>query len=107
MPSIPLPPRRAKNSSGCSVGVDPAQHAVAGDDLDGAHLVDREPVGPGHRPEAAAGGVADDADVGDRAGQRRQAVRRGRLDDAQPLHAGADPGPALGVDDDLVEALRS
>ena len=82
----------------------PPQDAVAGDDLDGAHLVDGEPVGPRHRPETAAGGVADDADVGDRAGQRRQTVRRCGLDDLQPLHAGPDAGPALGVDDDLVEA---
>ena len=29
---------------------------------------------------------------------------RGRLDDPQPLHAGTDPGPALGVHGDLVEA---
>ena len=85
---------------------DPPQHAVAGDDLDGAHLVDGEAVGAGHRPEPAAGGVADDPDVGDRARERRQTVRRGGLHDRQPLHAGSGAGPALlGVDDHLVELL--
>jgi len=82
----------------------PAKFAVAGDDLDRPDPVGGQAVGAGHRAETAAGGVADDADVGDGAGQRRQAVRRGRLDNAQPLDAGADPGPALGVDDAFVEA---
>ena len=36
-----------------------------------------------------------------------QAVRRGRLDDPQPLDARADPGPTLRVDDALVEAGRA
>ena len=84
----------------------PPEHAVAGDDLDGAHHVDGEPVGAGHRPEPTAGGVADDADVGDRARERRQAVGRGCFHDLEPLHAGSGAGPALGVDDHLVELLR-
>ena len=84
-------------------GRGPAQLAVAGDDLDRPDPVGGQPVGAGHRAEAAAGGVPDDADVGDRAGQRGQAVRRGRLDDPQPLDAGADPGPALRVHDALVQ----
>jgi hypothetical protein len=84
---------------------DPPQHAVTGDDLDGADLVDGEPVGPGHGPEPAAGGIADDADVGDRSRERGQAVRRGGLHDAEPLDAGSGASPALGVDDHLVELL--
>ena len=63
MPAAPLPPRRAKNRSGCSVRRDATQLAVAGDDLERAHLVGGETVRAGHRADATAGRVPDDADV--------------------------------------------
>ena len=74
---------------------DPPEDAVAGDDLEGAHPVGVDAVGAGHRADAAAGRVADDADVGGGAVDAGQAVGRGGRDELGPLHAGADPGPAL------------
>ena len=100
-----MPPRRPKNSSGSLGRCHPAEDAVTGHDLDRADPVDGQAVGAGHRSEATSGGVADDAHVGDRPGQRCQAVGGRGLHDADPLHAGADARPALGMDDALVESL--
>ena len=107
MPRVPLPPRRPQNRSGCGLGGDATQHAVAGDDVERADGVGRQAVGAGDRAETAAGEEADDADVGRRAAQAREVVRRTGLQDPLPLHAGADARPALlGVDGDLVEQVR-
>ena len=104
MPSVPLPPRRPQNSSGWSRRGDAAGDAVAGDHLERADGVGREPVGPGHRAEPAPGQVADDADVRRGAGQTGEPVRGARLEDGRPPHARTDAGPALvGVHGELVE----
>ena len=82
------------------------QLTVAGDDLEGPDTVAGQAVGPGHRTETAAGGVAHDPDVGDRARERGEAMRRRLLDHAEPLHTGADARPSLGVHDAFVETPR-
>ena len=107
MPPAALPPRSAKNRSSWRSGRHPAQHAVAGHHLERAHPVRGEPERAGHRADAAAGRVADDADVTGRTVQRREAMRRGGLDDGLPLHARAHPRPALlGMHRHLVEVAR-
>jgi hypothetical protein len=61
-------------------------------------------VGPGHRADAAAGRVADDADVGGGAVDPGEAVGRGLLHHPGPLHPGTDAYPGLvRVQGDLVE----
>jgi hypothetical protein len=75
------------------------QVAVGRDDLRAQHAVGRETVPPGQPAEAAAQRVADHADVGRRAGQRREPERRGRGQHVAPPGAGAHPGgPGRRVD---------
>ena len=93
MPAAPLPPRSAKNRSGCSVRRGPAELAVAGDDLERADLVGVDAVGAGHRADAAAGGVADDADVGGGAADAGQAVRGDVRDELATTSPRRRPGP--------------
>jgi hypothetical protein len=59
---------------GVVVGVDAAQAPVGGHKLDAQHAVGGQAVGAPEPAHAAAEAVADDADVGRRARQRRQAV---------------------------------
>ena len=62
----------------------------------------------GEPAEAAAERVADDADVGRRAGQRGEAVLGGGLGDLDPQRAGRAAGDArLGVDLDAAQLVRS
>lgn len=87
-------------------GRDASQDPVTGDHLEGADPVRGETVGAGHRPEPTASRVAHDADVGGRAAERRETVRRCGLDDAAPLHAGPDTGPPVGGHHAFVETGR-
>jgi hypothetical protein len=82
---------------------DAPQCAVTGHHLEGAHPVRGQAVRASHGTHSAASRVAHDADAGGGAVERRQPVRRRRLDDAAPGHAGPDPSPALGVHDALVQ----
>ena len=64
MPKLPPPPRRPQNSSGSLLGVDAQPFAVGGDEVDGAQVVDGEPV-PAHQvAEPAAERQPADADAG-------------------------------------------
>ena len=101
MPKLPPPPRTAQNRSGLVVLVGADLGAVAEHQLDGGDAVGGQAELPGVPPDAAAEGVADDADVGGGAVQGGEAVRGGRLDDVLPEHARRDPDdPALRVDVD-------
>jgi hypothetical protein len=69
---------------GLVLGVGAHQPAVGGDQLDRSDAVGGHAEGPGVPPDAAAEGVADDADVGGGAVQRGQAERRHGLDHVDP-----------------------
>ena len=72
----PLAAAQGEEQVGVLGGRHPAQHAVTGDDVEGAHPVGGDAVGAGHRPDPATGRVADDADVARRAVERPR-VRSG------------------------------
>jgi hypothetical protein len=77
------------------------------DELDRGDVVGREPVLAGEPRQAAADGVAHDADVRRGARQREQAVRRGRLGHLDPQRPGRDARDLrLDVDLDAAHALR-
>jgi hypothetical protein len=64
---------------GVVLGVDAAELAVGGDDLDRQDAVGGQAVLAREPADAATEAVADDADVGRRAGERREALLgRGR-----------------------------
>src|SRR6185312_10295262 len=69
---------------------------VGGHDVEAADVVGGEPVAAGHEPEAAAERVADRAHARGAAGQRGEAVWRGRLDHPLPGGPGLDIGGAGG-----------
>ena len=53
-PKLPPPPRTPHKSSGFSSALACAQLAVGSDDVDGAHVVERQAEAPRHAAEAAA-----------------------------------------------------
>ncbi len=74
-PSVPAPPPfNAQNSSGWFVVAGVNLLAVGGDEIERAYTVGGEAVVAGKPAEVAAERVADGADMGGRAEQRRQAV---------------------------------
>ena len=82
------------------------ERAVGGHELDRADAVGGEAVLAGEPREAAAEHVADDADVGARAGQRGEAELGGGLGDLGPQRAGLAAGdPRLGVDLDAAQLV--
>jgi hypothetical protein len=81
------------------------QLAVAGDDIKSDDPIGGHSEGPHQRPDSTAGEKPDDADTHRRPGDRRQTMRRRRLDDGLPDNSRADPCAArLGIDRQLVEA---
>jgi hypothetical protein len=69
--------------------------AVRGHELDGEQAVGREAVAAAEPAEPAAERVADDADVGRGARERREAGFGGGGRDVQPQRAGLDAGDAV------------
>ena len=91
---------------GLVLGVDRAGLAVGGDQLDRLHAVAGEAVAAAEPAEAAAEGVAGDADVGRGARHRAEAVLPAALAQLGDEDAGLDPGRLrLGVDLDPAHAL--
>ncbi len=81
------------------LGVDPAEHAVGGDEFDGDHGVGGQAVRAAEPAHATAEGVPEHADVGRRAGERGEALRRDRGDDVAPERSGLDAcDQQVGVD---------
>jgi hypothetical protein len=75
-------------------------------ELDGRNAVRGEAVAPGQPADAAAEGVAHDADIGRRARERGETVLRGRVGDVAPQHARLDARPLRdGVDLDPAHSL--
>ena len=92
---------------GIVVAVDPTEVAVGRHDLDRGHLVRLEAVLAAEPAEAAAQGIAGDADVGRGAGERGEPVLGGGLDGLDPDRAGADAGDARdGVDLDVLQPVH-
>ena len=82
--------------------------AVGRDDLGGEQAVGGQAVAAAEPAEAAAERVADDADVGRRAGERGEADLRGGAGDVEPLGAGLDARDAVAlVDLDAAHLRRS
>ncbi len=87
-----------------AVGADEA--TVGGDELDRVDARRRQAVPAAEEAQATADRVADDADVGRRAGERGETVLGGRLDELDRPDACLDPrDPALRVDLDPPHAL--
>jgi len=81
--------------------------ALGGDDLGGEHPVGAQAVAARAPAQAAAERVADDADVGRRAGERGEAVLGSRLDELDPDRAGGDTGNApLRIDRDAAQLMQ-
>ena len=74
MPKLPPPPRIAQKSSGSLSRSARTSAAVGGHELDGDDAVRGQAVAAREPAEAAAEGVADDADVGRGAGEAGEAV---------------------------------
>jgi hypothetical protein len=105
-PKLPPPPRKRPEEVGLVVPVGAHPAAVGGHELDRVDAVRREPVRAAEPAEPAAERVADDADVGRGARQRRQAVAGGRIDELERADARVHPGdPRPGVDLDPAHAL--
>src|SRR4051812_21605845 len=84
---------------GLVIGVDGHSFASRGDDLDRTYAIAGEPVLAAEPAEAAADRVADNADVGRRAGQRGEPVGAGAFAELDRENAGLDPaGFGGGVD---------
>ena len=94
MPKLPPPPRRPQNSSGSRLGVDAPSLAVGGDELDGAQVVDGEPVAAHQVPEAAAERQPADADVADGPAGGGEPVALRREVELGPQHAAGRPRDA-------------
>lgn len=89
-------------------GVQAAQAAVRGDQVDGPHMVRGVTVGAGQQAQAAAEVIADHAHRRGRAVQRGQSVRGRRLDEASGLHPGRHAGGACHrVDGDIHHPARA
>jgi hypothetical protein len=86
---------------GVLVGARGDDRAVGRDDLGPEQAVGREAMLAREPPHTAAERVAGDADGRRRAGEGREAARRGRSDDGAPLRARADArDPPIRVDED-------
>jgi hypothetical protein len=80
--------------------------AVGGHELDRAHVVGRESVRAAEEADPAAERVADDADVGGGARQRREPMLGCGLDDLEPNRPRLDAGgPASRIDRDSAHPL--
>ncbi len=92
---------------GLGVAVDAQRTAVGGHELDGEDAVRAQAVLAPEEAQPSTERVADDPDVRRGAGERRQPVLRGRLDDVLPQRAGLDAGDSrLRVDQHALHALR-
>ena len=112
---VPAPAAQRPEQLGLGVAVDAQPPAVGRHDLGGGDAVAREPVRADHPAQAAPQGIAQDADVGRRAGEVREPMlgrgvgerlrQDARLD---PRAAGAgvdgDPGHPLGLEEQRVGA---
>ena len=74
---------------------DVAHFAVAGDHFQGSDVVRRHSQRCGQRADTAAAEVADDTDVGGRAGHRSQPVRSRGVQNLLPPHPRTNPGGSL------------
>src|SRR5690606_2423324 len=89
-------------------GVDDAWLAVRADQVQRPHQVSREAVLAAEQTDPAAQRVADDADLGGRPGQWREAVDGRRVDDIAPPGASLSPRcAARWIDADRTHAVRS
>ncbi len=87
---------QAPEQLGLAVRVDAQPFAVRGDEVDGAQVVDREPV-PAHEvAEPAAEGEPADPDVADRPARGGEAVSLGGEVQLRPREAGGRAGDAAG-----------
>ena len=87
-----------------AVGAD--ETAVGGHQLDSCHVAGGQAVLAPEEAQAAAEGVADDADIGRGTCQRGEVVFGGRGDDVDPDVSGRDLGGSeSGVNADAAQAL--
>ena len=94
MPKLPPPPRRPQNSSGSLSASTRSRSTVGGDEVDGAQVVDGEPVLAHEVPEPAAERQPADPDVTDRPAGGGQAVALGGEVELRPHQAAGGPRDA-------------
>ena len=105
-PEASAPTAQRPEEVGIGVGIDPAQLAVGGHQLDRAHAVAGQAVAPRQPAEPAPGRVTDDAHVRRGAREGRQAVVSRGVAGIAPDHPRLEAADApLGVDLDSVHAL--
>src|SRR5262249_57256384 len=103
-----VPPAAAQRETraGLRVGAGGDEPASGFHELARRDAVRREPVPPAEPADAAAERVADDADVGGRTGERREAVPGRRIRHLGPHDARTDPRSAFAdVDRHAAHAL--
>ena len=105
-PEASAAPAHGPEQVGIVVGVHPALLTIGSHQLDRPHLVARKAVAAREPAEAAAGRVADDADVGCRTREVGKAVLAGGGIGLHPQHPRlVAPDALVGIDIDALHAL--